>query len=73
MRIWMPVALTVLLSACSSLDTVQDPLSWHCQQQLDEHRNQPPPRDKDRHAPPPRVSPISSECEREMRRDDAQR
>lgn len=38
MRLWMFSASALLLTACSSMDTVQDPLSWHCQHQLDAAR-----------------------------------
>ncbi|MNK17395.1 hypothetical protein D3C87_355820 [compost metagenome] len=73
MRLWMFSASALLLTACSSMDTVQDPLSWHCQHQLDAAREQPAPRDRRADRPPVPIAPISADCEREMRRGEPAR
>lgn len=73
MRIWMLSASALVLTACSSMDTVHDPLSWHCQQQVDAAREQPALRDRKGDRRPLPIVPISDDCEREMRRGERAR
>lgn len=73
MRIWMMFSSALLLAACSSMETVQDPLSWHCQQQVDAAREQPALRDRKGDRPPLPIAPVSDDCEREMRRGERTR
>ena len=73
MRMWMLSASVLLLTACSSMETAQDPLSCHCQHQVDAAREQPALRDRKGERPPLPVAPISADCEREMRRGEPAR